>query len=287
MSPFTARGHCQRGPRGHQRTLAGCSRHGKGLDARRAGRESLPLHAPGDVPRQQAGLERGWLGRDAWREVRCPTQAECPGCQVPEVRGRCWDEGAEVCDGSAASQPPAAQPGAAWGPVTYQGTRIQGPQPLGGQVCPETGSVSVQPLEGEQAQPDRPPLPRKCGCDSGKASCGRRGPCWPEGQTCPGPSQGRGAEALASPDLGPFAGCARAWHSWSFPLSWRSHASPPRAPDPATPGMWPGSAVYDLRSGAQGRSRWGRACNLHTAPHGRAGGTQTHLCRRENRGSVR
>ena len=156
------------------RALAGCSRHGKGLDARRAGRESLPLHAPGDVPRQQAGLERGWLGRDAWREVRCPTQAECPGCQVPEVRGRCRDEGAEVCDGSAASQPPAAQPGAAWGPVTCQGTRIQGPQPLGGQVCPETGSVSVQPREGEQAQPDRPPLPRKCGCDSGKASCGRR-----------------------------------------------------------------------------------------------------------------
>ena len=111
---------------------------------------SLPPHDPGDVPRQQAGLERGWLGRNAWREVRCPTQAECPGCQVPAVRGRHWDEGAEVCDGSAASQPPATRPGATWGPVTCHGTRIQGPRPLGGQVCPETGSVSVQPQEGEQ-----------------------------------------------------------------------------------------------------------------------------------------
>lgn len=171
---------------------------------RRAGGEGLPPRAPGDVLRQQASLERGRFGRDAWREVRCPTHAEGPRRQVPEVSDRRREKGTEVCDRPVAPRPPAARPGAAWGPVTCQGARSQGPRPLGGQVCPETG---VQPQEGEQAQPDRPPLPRKCGCDSRRASFGQS-PLVAEESASPGPSQDRDAEALASPDPGPFAGRA-------------------------------------------------------------------------------
>lgn len=246
---------------------------------RRAGGEGLPPRAPGDVLRQQASLERGRFGRDAWREVRCPTHAEGPRRQVPEVSDRRREKGTEVCDRPVAPRPPAARPGAAWGPVTCQGARSQGPRPLGGQVCPETG---VQPQEGEQAQPDRPPLPRKCGCDSRRASFGQS-PLVAEESASPGPSQDRDAEALASPDPGPFAGRA-VLTQLVLPSKLEKPRLPPRAPDPAAPGTRRCSAVWGLGSGAQGRSRWGRAGSLHTAPHGRAGGTQTHLCRQESRG---
>lgn len=58
-----------------------------------------------------------------------------------------------------------------------------------------------------------------------------------EGSASPWPFPGLGAEVLASPDPGPFASHARAWHSWSFPLSGRSHASLPQ-------GSWSCHAWY-------------------------------------------
>ena len=84
---------------------------GRGRACLQGGREGrvCPPRAPRDVPRQQAGLGRGWLGRGAWRVVWCPAQAKSPGHQVTEARDRRQDEGAEVCDGP--RRPSFPQPG--------------------------------------------------------------------------------------------------------------------------------------------------------------------------------
>lgn len=187
-----ARGHCQRGL-GHQLTLAGAgpgqvlsAREGPGC--REAGRESLPLRAPRHVPRQQASLERGWFGRDAWREVHARPMLSAPGVRSLEGRDTgAGKKGTEVQTGPCAPSP-CSPAGAAWGPVTCQGTPVRGLSLWVGRFASETGSVGVQPQEGKQAPAGTgPPLPRKCGCvpPLAKESHGSRR------AVSPGPSQGQ------------------------------------------------------------------------------------------------
>ncbi|XP_043771495.1 collagen alpha-1(I) chain-like [Cervus elaphus] len=202
--------------------------------------------AQGDVPRRQAGLERGWLGRDAWRTVWCPTQAKSPGHQVTEVRDRRQDEGAEVCDGPrhpSLLQPGQEPPGAP-SPVRAPGCRAGHMALLCG-----LGSAEAAGRAGTQAYNVRPLRRGPVGLGARGSSRRREKPqaaaVWePTGRALAPHGPGMGWAGHRDPDACGIEGGAGAGglspgppYPWGTPVTSPNDSRLWKEPDPLTQGL--------------------------------------------------